>query len=252
MKTTPRCCRAVMLRSFANDAALSDCRSCPSAENDWDRGATNVFRVTSRPINSGSWYCPRGADRKARDVRTRALLTRTGVWLFERPDLRVQGIAHSFEPRTGQLGIVPRLFRSGCVGEYRINRSRVPQLRVIEHHRYSLIVAPSRYAGEKAGEFTQAFRILRRKRRLPASVGRIAVRYSRYQETRPQRYERTGSVGTGFDWRRHVYFAPSASCEAFSEALPFELCETAPSSFTLARIGPKGPSLCCAAGNPSA
>jgi len=29
------------------------------------------------------------------------------VGLFERPDLRVQRIAHAVEPRTGQVGIVP-------------------------------------------------------------------------------------------------------------------------------------------------
>jgi hypothetical protein len=48
------------------------------------------------------------------------------------------------------------------------------------------------------------------------------------------------------------YLAPSAWCEPLSGSPALAVRDSAASSLTFARIGPKGPNLCCSAGKPSA
>jgi hypothetical protein len=99
------------------------------------------------------------------------------------------------------------------------------------------------------------------------------VREPRYDQSRAELKERAASIGIEFHvfilhaplssasgirqekpaaLAETTYFAASDWCEPLSGPPAFAVREAAANSFTLALIGPKGPNLCCSAGNPSA
>src|SRR5260221_12425946 len=71
------------------------------------------------------------------------------VGLLKSPDLRIQGIAHGVEPGTGQIRVVPGLFRSAFVCKHRVERSRIPYVRIVGNHRARREVAPPRHGGKR-------------------------------------------------------------------------------------------------------
>jgi hypothetical protein len=61
--------------------------------------------------------------------------------MFERPDLRIERIAHKTQPGPSDLAIVPGLPGRRPVGEHFGQCFVIPLLRVVQDHRHSLEIA---------------------------------------------------------------------------------------------------------------
>ncbi len=63
------------------------------------------------------------------------------IRMLERPDLRIQRVAHQVQPGTSDLGIVPDLAGGRPVGEHFRQCFVVPLLWIVQDHRHGLEVA---------------------------------------------------------------------------------------------------------------